>query len=784
MAPYTGAKKAAGSYRYSGGFYYDCSFRKDYKLKTEEIIRERLLDITCDRSYNACTPEELIGLVREQTELPLNMTDEQFTALCENTVTDMCNAKELGRSGRGNIISGANLGYIIGSFRANAKGFGFLSPDPRYASFYEGDLFIGGENTGGAMNGDTVMVRISETARADKKGRKDRNSRFGGARDSHRTEASVIRIMQRALTHVIGTLYAELPRSRKGMPHYYVEPDNTKITCPVSIPEKELGEAAVGDKVECEILRYPKPDYPEARGRITHVFGDTMSRSANYEVILHENRIRTEFPPEVEQEAVRRAEQPLSDVGRLDLRDKIIFTIDSAEAKDLDDAISLEKTEDGWLLGVHIADVSEYVQAGSAIDAEAMLRGTSVYFADKVIPMLPRALSNGSCSLKGGKDRYALSALISLDANGNIISCACHETLINSKVRGVYAELNDILENGSSSVYYEKYAFLFPEVYPEMVRLYEILDRKNRAKGALELETAEPRFILDADGYPTDIVRRERGISECLIEQFMLCANEAVASWLYEMQMPCIYRVHEEPPADKIQAFSEFAYNLNLDIRPLKHKQLRPSDMQSVMNEAKEKSLDGILSTVMLRSLSKAKYSRSQGIHFGLATEFYCHFTSPIRRYPDLSVHRIVKTVLRGQMDEAMLKKTEAFAERSAVQSTECEIRAMTAERAIEDLYKVLYMQHSIGAEFDGIISSVTSFGFFVELENTCEGLVPIQSLDGYFEFNEKHLTLTCGRTQYSLGQHVRVFIEHADLITRKIDMALVPENGRGGIRW
>lgn len=743
-------------------------------MNTNELIRETLLDITADKGYNACLAEELTGLVRERILPPEDMTEEDFNTLCGDTITHMIDEKELGYSGRGNIVSGAGLGYLIGTFRANAKGFGFLTPDTRYAELYEEDLFVGADSTGGAMNGDTVMVRVSEGRRDDRRGAGNRGGR--GDRGVRRMEASVIRIITRALTHVIGTLYVEPPHTKKGAPRYYVEPDNMKITNIVNVPAKDLGGANPGDKVETEIVKYPKPDRPDALGRVTYVFGDTLSRGANYEVVLRENRIRGEFPPEVEAEAERESAKPLSPDGRLDLRDKIIFTIDSAEAKDLDDAVSLEKTENGWLLGVHIADVSEYVKPGSVIDDEAILRGTSVYFADKVVPMLPKALSNGSCSLNGGEDRYALSALISLDEKGNITGCECRETLIHSKIRGVYAELNDILEKGTDSEYYEKYGILFPDVYPEMVKLYELLDKKNRAKGALELETTEPKFVLDEDGLPVDIVVRERGISECMIEQFMLCANEAVASWLYEMHMPCVYRVHEEPPAEKIQTFMEFAHNLNLDIRPLKNKQLRPLDMQAVMNEAKEKELDKILSTVMLRSLSKAKYSRTQGIHFGLATEFYCHFTSPIRRYPDLSVHRIVKMVLRGQMDEANVKKMEAFAEKSAVQSTECEIRALNAERAIEDLYKVLYMQSRVGEEYDGVISSVTSFGFFVELDNTCEGLVPTQSLDGYFDFNEMNLSLTCGKKQYRIGQKVRVSVERADLITRKIDMALVED--------
>ena len=746
-----------------------------------ETIRELILDITSARSYNACMAEELCVLVRDAAgEID---DDAAFEKAFYEVVETMCNRKELGRSGRGNLVSGAQLGYVTGTFRANAKGFGFVTPDARCAHLYPEDLFVGADNTGGAMMGDTVAVRVIDkspsrgrTAQPIKTKGRGGKQQADRERTKHRTEASVFCILARAVTHVTGTLYKELPRYKKGSPRYFIEADNDRITAQVQIRPSDLGEARPGDKVEAEITKYPKPDYPVAQGKITHVFGDTESREANYEAILRENGIRRDFPEDVLAAADKQAQRALRPDGRLDLRDKVIFTIDSADAKDLDDAISLEKTENGWLLGVHIADVSEYVRQNNPIDAEAFLRGTSVYFVDSVVPMLPKALSNGICSLNGGEDRYALSALISLDRAGNILGCECRETLIRSCIRGVYAELNDILELGEQSPYYEKYAVLFPDVYPEMVRLYEILYEKNRKKGALELESAEPRFVLDATGHPIDIVKRERGVSECLIEQFMLCANEAVASWLYSMQMPCIYRIHEQPPEDKIQAFAEFAYNLGLDVKPLKRKQLRPSDLQAVMKEAEEKNLGGVLSTVMLRSLSKARYSRVQGVHFGLATEFYCHFTSPIRRYPDLCVHRFVKAILHGEIDAASVHKTDAFAEKAALQSTECEIRAMTAERDIEDLYKVLYLEDKIGMIFDGIISSVTSFGFFVELENTCEGLVPIGTLDGYYTFDEQRLTLFCGERQYKLGQRVRVEIVSADRISRKVDMALADE--------
>lgn len=659
---------------------------------------------------------------------------------------------------------------LTGIFRANSKGFGFLTPDSEYAEHYPADLFVGRDDTGGAMNGDHVQAHIPPR-------RGERYDRVTGREKS--PEAVVDFILERAVTAVIGTLERELPMTRRASPRYFVVPDNQKLASVIEIRQRELGEAREGDKVEAEITRYPTPARPYAVGRVTAVFGETESKEANYGAILCENDIRTEFPEEVLSEAERQSGHPVVPGDRADFRDKLIFTIDGADCKDMDDAISLEKTETGWLLGVHIADVSEYVREGTLLDREAFSRGTSVYFADTVVPMLPQCLSNGICSLNPGEDRYALSALISLDAEGTILDCTLAESVIRSKIRGVYSELNDIIENGESSAYFPKYAALYPDVYPEMLRLYRILEKKNLAKGALDLETVEAKIVLGDDGYPTDIVRRVQGTSEKLIEQFMLCANEAVATWLHTKGMPCVYRIHEEPPADKIQTFAAFAYQLGLDIRSLRGKTLTPADMQKVMNQAKERGMDTILSTVMLRSLSKARYSRTQSIHFGLATELYCHFTSPIRRYPDLTVHRFVKNVLHGQTQEEQRAHMELLAGKCAEQSTDCEIRAMNAERAIEDLYKVLYMQEHIGEIYDGVISSVTSFGFFVELENTCEGLVSVGSLDGFYTFDEKNLVLSCGRTQYRLGQRVRVEVENADCITRKLDFSLVPDSFR-----
>ena len=756
------------------------------KRQVNETIRTVLTTTTASPGYDAMSVGELLLATEESCrandEALEALERAQYDAVFYATLDAMLDAKELGLSGKGNIVGAASLGYITGIFRANAKGFGFLSPDEIYQRTYPEDLFIPADATGGAMNGDRVTVRvISQRKEKNKKNGKKKNGRKPAICEqkntrAHSTEAAVVRIVKRAFETVIGTFYCVQPRVRGGRPIYYVRPDDKRITCVVGIDAKHIGDAEPGEKVEATITKYPSREHADAMGKITAVFGETLSKEANYDVILHENKIRTEFSREVLSAADEAAARKISLEGRRDFRDKMIFTIDGADSKDLDDAISLEKTEGGWILGVHIADVSDYVEMKTPLDTEAYARGTSVYFADQVVPMLPKQLSNGICSLNPGEDRYALSALISLDKNGTILGCELCESVICSKIRGVYAELNTVLKEGSGAAVYEKYAPLFPSVYPEMVTLYRILEAKNRQKGALDLETAEAKIIVNEDGMPIDIVKRERGVSECLIEQFMLCANEAVAKWLSERDMPCVYRIHEEPPMEKVQSFATFAHNLGLDTRSLYKKELTPADMQTVMNEAKEKGFDGVLSTVMLRSLSKARYSSTRGIHFGLATEFYCHFTSPIRRYPDLTVHRIVKSILHGKTDEKSISKLRTFANRSALQSTECELRALTAERSIEDLYKVIYMEDHIGKVFDGVISSVTSFGFFVELSNTCEGLVPIGSLDGFFNFDEKNLTLYSGRTKYKLGMPVRVKLTDADRISRKLDMELVTE--------
>ncbi|MBQ4574999.1 MAG: ribonuclease R [Clostridia bacterium] len=729
-------------------------------------IKSRIIASLTDPSLPPMTSHDLFALLAEEGEL-----EAEFSAVIE----EMIDGGEVVLTKKQKLITPEEAGYIRGIFRSTSRGYGFVTPDGYEER--EHDFFIPEREVNFAMDGDEVLMAPTSEPPKKKDRRHGKRDRRPISQPSHRDEGRILLITKHAVEEFIGTMEQVNPspnaRGKKSRPVWFAIPDDTRLAdVAVQIPNSKRGGAGEGDKVLVRILRY-EDEHEMASGKVLRFFGKSESREANYAAILHENGIFERFPDEVIEEADRVSEEPLSPEGRFDLRDRLIFTADSADAKDLDDAISLERQEGGWLLGVHIADVSHYVTAGSHTDSEAMKRGTSVYFTDKVVPMLPRSLSNGACSLNGGVDRYALSALISLDEKGEIIGCSLHNSIIHSKIRGVYAELNDIIENRNASPFADKYAPLMDGVLDDILRLFAILEEKGRSRGVLELESDEAKIILDEKGEPVDIQKRERGIFERVIEQFMLCANEAVALWLRDRAMPCIYRIHETPVEEKVQTFASFAANMGLDIRPLKAKKLTPVCFASVMDQARERGIEGVVSGMMLRSLMKARYSEIHAPHFGLGIEYYAHFTSPIRRYPDLSVHRIVKEVLAGRTGARNVKKLASFAQKSAKLSSENELRTLTAERAIDDLYKAIYMSRFIGEEFEGVIDSVTGFGFFVTLPNTCEGLVRITSLDGYFEYDERHMSLTCGRMRYTLGQRVRVRIVAADAVTRKVEMEL-----------
>lgn len=705
-------------------------------------LKEKIREYIANRRYVPMKFDELYGVFSPEASLA-----EYSDAV-----------KELGGDGvlvylkKGKIASSEAAGYLHGTFRSNAKGFGFFMPDEQFRRRTGGDLFIAPENTLDAVNDDEVLAVMTHEARAgDKRG----------------GEGRIVKIVNHRLKTVIGTLRT-LPRNTR----CYVKPDDRHLNFTVLV--EDAGSIKPGIKVEVEIIEYPTATHP-AKGRITKQFGESDSSEANYAAILHENGIKTVFDAETCKEAQRVAAMPITAKGRYDLRDRTIITLDGADAKDLDDAVSAERTKTGFILGVHIADVSHYVNAATTLDDEAMERGTSIYFADRVVPMLPEVISNGCCSLNAGTDKYTLSAFVEVDSDGEIIGCDIKETIIRSSVRGVYSEINDILEKKTDSEFYDKYKPIHNGLLNDLTELYNILDEKSRRRGALEIETSESKIILE-DGVPVDIVKRDRGLSELYIEQFMLCANEAVANWLFWQDMPCVYRVHEQPSPEKMQVFAVFAHNTGLDTTALKAKNIHSKALSGMIGQAKEADIGNTISYILLRSLMKAKYSSVAAPHFGLAIDKYCHFTSPIRRYPDLATHRIVKAVLRGDAKGAYLNTLTEFAGRAATLSTENEMKAIGAEREIEDLYKTLYMLNHVGEMFDGIITSVAPFGLFVELPNTCEGLVPIATLDGYFNYNAEQMTLSCGYTVYNLGKKVRVMIESADVISRRVSMRIVTD--------
>ena len=479
----------------------------------------------------------------------------------------------------------------------------------------------------------------------------------------------------------------------------------------------------------------------------------------------------TDFSREELAEAQFFASMPLSEEGRV-RRKEIIFTIDGEDAKDLDDAVSLKKVKGGWQLGVHIADVSSYVKERTHLDRAVMARGTSVYFTDKVVPMLPESLSNGACSLNAGEDKYTLSAIISLDDTGEIKGVKIEPSIINSRVRGVYSEVNKILANEADSATRVKYK----EVQNSLIRmheLYNILLNKAKARGYMELDGEESKILLDEYGKPYDIVPRERGISERMIEQFMLTANEAVATLLSECEIPCVYRVHDDPPPEKLLGFLTYAHNLGFDANIINKDKCEAKEFSTLLSLAEERGLSRQVSYTMLRAMAKAKYSDVRSKHFGLSLTHYCHFTSPIRRLSDLATHRIIhKVLIEGKRGELYAK----YAHRAAAAATDAELRAIGAERRIENLYKVIFMADKVGQVFPAVINSVTSFGFFASLENTCEGLVPISDLRADYIFDEKNLTLRSRRHTYHIADEVTVRLEEADVIRGKLRFSVVEE--------
>ena len=658
-------------------------------------------------------------------------------------------ALDEGRRGRESLKAHRDEIVERGIFSSSRSGFGFVARECG-----GDDIFIPDGKTLGAIDGDFVEVIYHRY-----------ENRFG----EEKTEGRVRKIIEYGRKTVVGVATEEWIRhGKRRYRAVFLQPDDHNMSTKLPIFDT-LVEFETGDKILAELIRNGTSS-PECK--VIDCFGDAESKEANYQAILVESEIPLDFTPEELSEASRLASAPLSPEGRV-VRDEIILTIDGEGAKDLDDAVSLRKLPGGrWRLGVHIADVSEYVREKTPLDRTVMARGTSVYFTDKVVPMLPPALSNGACSLNAGEEKYTLSAIIDLDSNGTILGLSLEPSIIKTRVRGVYSEVNKIFDGVADKEILSKYKAVIPTL-EKMRALYEILLERSRARGYLDFDAPEAEIILDENGAVADILKRERGISERMIEQFMLCANEAVATYLYEKKIPCVYRIHEKPMPDKLSEFLTYAHNLGLDTRVVNHDEPSAREFSSLLQMAEEKGIGSQVSYSMLRSMAKAKYSDVKSGHFGLGIDNYCHFTSPIRRLSDLATHRIIKKVL---VEDKRPEAYSGYARRAAAAATEAELRAMSAERKIENLYKCIYMSEHIGEVFPAKISSITSFGMFAVLENTCEGLIPISEMGGVFSFDERTVAMRSAYKSYHLSDDIFVKVEECDIVRGKIRFSISEE--------
>ena len=646
----------------------------------------------------------------------------------------------------GNAVSGAGKRRdrrVRGVFLGSASGYGFVRSEG-----YGEDIFIPEGAVCGAVDGDLVEAAFHE---------------YRGY-NGKRTEGRVVRIIEYGRQFLIGTLVCSAYGVKKPP---VLMPDDRSVSLRPYV--KDIGGATLGDKV---MVRLNRGDGCFAlTASVVENYGESESRTANYRAILDDCGVETEFTDEELYEADKVASVPLSSEDRVCRTGDVIFTIDGEGAKDLDDAISLKKTRGGYLLGVHIADVSHYVREKTALDRLAMRRGTSIYFTDKVVPMLPEALSNGACSLNAGEEKYALSAMISVNEEGEIRDLTLEKSIIKSRVRGVYSEVNKLFSGEADADLRNKYREVLPAL-KRMRELYLILAEKSRKRGAIDMEIPEAAIYLDEGGNPAKIEKTQRGESERLIEQFMLLANEAVATRLHSMGIPCVYRVHERPAPDKLSTFIDFAKGLGLKTSEISQEEAPSVAFSRLLREADENGVLPQVSRTLLRAMSKAKYSEVRQMHFGLGIKNYCHFTSPIRRLSDLATHRIIKkALLEGGEGPRYL----SYAKRAAAAATEGELRALSAERRIDALYKTVYMSEHIGEVYSATVSSVTSFGMFCELDNTCEGLVSLSDLGEYY-YDEGTLSMRSQSGCIRLGDRVKVRVESCDIIHTRVEFSLVSE--------
>ncbi|MEC2071193.1 ribonuclease R [Alkalihalophilus marmarensis] len=712
--------------------------------------------------------QQLLTYFRDEAEKPVSVAELEEVFQVEGSE----NFKELVKSlnemeARGLVVRTRSDRYgvpekmnlVRGRVQGHAKGFAFIIPDIEG----EKDVYVSQADLESAMNGDTVLVRLHQHSRGD------------------RPEGKVVRILERGVTDVVGTY---LDHDSYGM----VVADDKRIPNDILIPSTANKGAVDGHKVVVSITKYPEGRM-SAEGEVTKILGHKNDPGMDILSIIYKHGIPLEFTDEVLSHANSISDEidPKDIEGRRDLRDEVIVTIDGADAKDLDDAVHVKQLSNGnFLLGVHIADVSHYVTEGSPIDKEAADRATSVYLVDRVIPMIPHRLSNGICSLNPQVDRLTLSCEMEITPDGQVVNHEIFQSVIKTTERMTYSDVNKILVDNDEEVK-ARYESLVPN-FEAMEKLASILRNKRFERGAIDFDFKEAKVLVDEEGKANDVVLRSRSVAERLIEEFMLAANETIAEHFHWLKLPFVYRIHEDPDAEKLTKFLEFITNFGYVVRGNANT-VHPRALQKLLEEVRGEPEETVISTVMLRSMQQAKYDPNSLGHFGLSTEFYTHFTSPIRRYPDLLVHRLIRTYLiKGNVDAETQEHWREKLPDLTRHASEMERRAVEAERDTDSVKKAQYMEDKIGETFPGMISGVTNFGLFVELENTIEGLVHVSYLtDDYYHYDEKQYAMIGERTGqvFRIGDEIEVRVINVNVDEASIDFEVVgmkprkPREGR-----
>ncbi|HCI27009.1 MAG TPA: ribonuclease R [Roseburia sp.] len=711
----------------------------------EELLQERkkaIYGLICDELYVPMKAKEIAAVLNVPKSDRRDLAEVLDALVAEGKVEVSSKGKYMKSEGK----------FLTGVFAAHPRGFGFVTVEGE-----DEDIFIPESQVNGAFHGDTVQVALT---RAEGHGR--------------RREGQITKILTRGVSRIVCTY-------EKSKTFGFAVPDNPRFGQDIFIPQERSKGAVSGHKVVVELTDFggngKKPE-----GKVVEILGHVNDPGTDILSIVRGYDLPTEFSEKIMNQVERVAgEVSTADMaGRMDLRDWQTVTIDGEDAKDLDDAITLTKEGDVYRLGVHIADVTNYVQERSALDVEALKRGTSVYLVDRVIPMLPHALSNGICSLNAGENRLALSCIMTVDAKGNVIDHVIAETVIKVDRRMSYTSVKKILED-HDEVEIREYEELVP-MFERMRDLAAILRKKRMKRGSIDFDFPETKIILDAQGRPVEIKPYERNVATKIIEDFMLLANETVAQDYFWQELPFVYRTHENPDTEKIHKLATFINNFGYSMH-IGVNEIRPKEIQKLLAKVEDTPEEAMISRLALRSMKQAKYTVENDGHFGLAANYYTHFTSPIRRYPDLQIHRIIKDNLRGRMNADKMEHYRSILPEVAKRSSEMERRADEAERETVKLKKVEYMQAHIGEEFEGVISGITKWGMYVELPNTIEGLVHVTNMtDDHYEYNEERYEMMGMHTRkvYKLGEGLRVRVLDADRLMRTIDFKIVNQGGAG----